>query len=381
MRIFAKVNKKFDNKDMTANTHITVNLTPASWLEQVLFSEKGVKDPTTIKRLTITGVINDISFVYIREKMAKTLQVLDMGGATVEDNTIPDRAFELCTGLTSITMPNSIKTIGDFAFCDCTGLTAITIPNSVTKIGSRAFLACSGLTSVNIPNSVTLIGSFAFFKCVGLKSVVIPNSVTEIGASAFFQCSGLTSVDIPNSVTKIGEMAFNGCTNLTSISISASVAEIGRNAFWGQIGWIVNNEYSSWSSLLNITVHSDNNVFTSIDNVLFDVDDKYLLMAYPNGRHGDYIIPDFVEKIGDNAFVGCIGLTSVTIPNSVREIGLRAFVGCSGLSSIFIPASVHTIDETAFDDCAAFITVDPKNTTYTSENGVLKRIQLRKKKE
>ena len=82
---------------------------------------------------------------------------------------------------------------------------------SVTSIGSHAFENCSGLKSVTIPNSVTSIGNFAFKNCSGLKSVTIPNSVTAIGNYAFYGCSGLTSVTIPNSVTSIGKEAFAYC--------------------------------------------------------------------------------------------------------------------------------------------------------------------------
>lgn len=107
---------------------------------------------------------------------------------------IPINAFFGCTGLTSISIPNSVTTIGDSAFFGCTGLTSISIPNSVTSIGGQAFQSCSGLTSVTIPNSVTTIGGSAFWFCSGLTSVTIGNSVEEIGESAFQNCYGLTNI-------------------------------------------------------------------------------------------------------------------------------------------------------------------------------------------
>ena len=126
-------------------------------------------------------------------------------------------AFSCCSGLTSVTIPNSVESIGEKAFQGCSGLTSVTIPNSVTSIGQFVFFGCSGLKSVAIPNSVTSIGQSAFRNCSGLTSVTIPNSVRSIGQSAFFGCRGLTSVTIPNSVTTIGALAFYICSGLTSV--------------------------------------------------------------------------------------------------------------------------------------------------------------------
>ena len=115
---------------------------------------------------------------------------------------------------------------------DCSGLTSVTIGNSVTSIGESAFYNCSGLTSVTIPNSVTYIGQQAFSSCKGLTSVTIPNSVTSIGSSAFSYCRGLTSVTIPNSVTSIGEYTFWNCSGLTSVtSLIREPFEISDNVF------------------------------------------------------------------------------------------------------------------------------------------------------
>ena len=109
---------------------------------------------------------------------------------------------------------------------------------SVTSIGNDAFENCSGLASVTIPNSVTSIGEWAFWECSGLTSVTIGNSVTSIGYGAFSWCSSLTSVTIPNSVTSIGERAFAWCSSLTSVTIGNSVTSIGNDAFYGCNGLI-----------------------------------------------------------------------------------------------------------------------------------------------
>ena len=102
----------------------------------------------------------------------------------------------------------TVAEIGEWAFSDCTGLISVSIPDSVKSIGDGAFSGCTGLTSVDIPDSVKFIGEWAFSDCTGLISVIIPGSVTEIGYWAFSGCTGLKSVTIPDSVTEIGEWAF-----------------------------------------------------------------------------------------------------------------------------------------------------------------------------
>ena len=100
----------------------------------------------------------------------------------------------------------------------------------VKEIEYEAFWWCTGLTSVTIGNSVTSIGDGAFLHCESLTSIIIPNSVTNIGVATFNGCSSLTSIIIPNSVTSIGNYAFDGCSRLTSV-IVPSHTEIENNAF------------------------------------------------------------------------------------------------------------------------------------------------------
>jgi len=108
------------------------------------------------------------------------------------------QAFEGCSSLTSMTIPESVTSIGYAAFAGCRGLTSITFPDSVTSIGDSAFNKCSSLTSITIPDGVTSIGDRAFSGCTSLTSITIPDSVTSIGGAAFWNCSSLTSITIPN---------------------------------------------------------------------------------------------------------------------------------------------------------------------------------------
>ncbi len=144
---------------------------------------------------------------------------------------IGDRAFFVCSNLTSVVIPETVTSIGEWAFSSCSNLTSIVIPEGVASIGEWAFDGCSNLTSVVIPEGVTSIGDQAFYRCSNLTSIVIPEGVTSIGSRLFQDCSSLTSIVIPEGVTSIGSDAFNGCSSLTSIVIPETVTSIGFNAF------------------------------------------------------------------------------------------------------------------------------------------------------
>ena len=228
-------------------------------------------------------------------------------------------AFGLCSGLKSVSIGNGVTTFEREVFHYCAGLKTVSIGNGVTSIGDNAFEGCSSLTSVTIPNSVTSIGSGAFSGCSGLTSVTIPNSVTSIGSFAFSFCRGLTSVVIPNSVTSIGGSAFSVCSSLTSVTIGSGVTSIGWYAF------------SSCSSLQKVIV-PEIAAWCGISFGSGDANPLYYAHHLYNGEGTeitDLIIPNSVTSIGGSAFYGCSAITSVTIPESVISIGENAFDGTS----------------------------------------------------
>lgn len=131
---------------------------------------------------------------------------------------------------TEVNIPSSINgksvtKIGESAFENCTGLINVIIPDSVVYIGLDAFSGCSSLTSVTISVNMEVIGEGAFKACDNLPNITIPDSVTTINNYAFYNCPNLTSITIPDSVTSIGTRVFTGCNQLTISGKSGSTAE------------------------------------------------------------------------------------------------------------------------------------------------------------
>lgn len=271
------------------------------------------------------SVIGSVEGHYVKGELVIPASVTYNGNA-YSVTTIGEDAFsncmgsDYCTGLTNVTIPNSVTSIGNSAFCGCRELTNVTIPNSVTTIGAGAFAGCEGLTNVTISNSVTTIAVQAFEGCIGLTNVTIPNAVTSIGVLAFNRCEGLTNVTIPNSVTTIENGAFADCDGLLNVTIPSSVTSI-------------DGSFTGCSGLESIIVDSENKVYDSRNNcnAIIETSTNTLILGCQNT-----IIPQSVTSIGDYAFFGCSGLTSITIPSSVISIGIQAFWFCNNLTSVII---------------------------------------------
>lgn len=291
-----------------------------------------------------------------------------------------------------------VTIIGDSAFYGCSGLTSITIPNSVTSIGDSAFYGCSSLTSITIENGCLSIGKYVFKNCILLKEVIIPNSVTTIGESVFAGCSGLEQLTLPfvgtttlyeqyrpyyvlgvlfgqenydgstatkqyydyynsqayntyyipdslHSVTVNGGAirfgAFYNCKNIKNITFGDNVTGVADDAFYNCSGLeaVHTTNIANWCGI---------NFANEYAQPLYYADEFYV-----NGVLAtDIVIPEGVTKIGIRAFYRCKTIESVKIPGTVTNFMNSAFEMCTSLRKVIIDEGVERIGSSAFTNCS-----------------------------
>ena len=277
---------------------------------------------------------------------------LYLNGQLVQDLIIPQGVGDVRQGVFSAYIPHIGNANAETTYNGNTGITSVTIPDSVTNVASMAFAGCSSITNMvlsltrglgtffspgsefgpasyngcrrvlqrssngyshvyYIPEAlksvvvtgVSSIEPYMFENCDMLESVVLPNSVTNIGDYAFSRCIGLTKMDIGRNVKRIGSGAFSGCGNMKKINISDMEA-------WCDI------EFPSAGA-----------------NPLYYAHDLFL-----NGEKVvECVMPEGKKSIGQYIFYGCTNLTSIVVPSSVTNIAFEAFAGCSSLTNMVLP--------------------------------------------
>ena len=298
---------------------------------------------------------------------------------TIPDSikTIDEEAFYKCTELTSIFIPDSVTSLGKSAFYECTKLASLTLGKGIKTIATSTFCDCKALTSIVIPDGVTTIETNAFYHCEAAKSVIIPKSVTEIGSSAFcytYSVESFTVAEDNESYTAIDGALFtkdkteliqyplgstqksfvlpDECTTITLAAMdSAQYVEsitFGKGIAKLEIAAIIN-----CTSLKEINVHEDNASFKAIDGNLYSKDGKKLVQYALNKDEASFTVPDGVEIIGTCSFKQAYKLESIILPSSVNTIESSAFFYCTSLKTLDIPDGITVLDSYIFAGCTA----------------------------
>lgn len=248
--------------------------------------------------------------------------------------------FSGCTSLSVISGMANVTYIGSYAFYNCSNLTAVSFGTSLAEIDDHAFKNCVKLTNCTFPSSLTILDSWCF-ENTGLTSISILSSDVKLGSGVFYNCQNIASVQINSYVPN---EAFNNCPKLTTVSVGANVG-IGYQAFYG------------CSSLKNITIAEGSEGISIGENSFLDCTGLETIS-----------LPQNVRYINRSAFNGCTSLQNVRLPFGLLEIGNYAFYGNTALKSIVIPNSVIKIGYEAFGYGSLNSILIPNSVTAIGDN-------------
>ena len=288
---------------------------------------------------------------------------------------ISQYAFMQCDGLTSVTLPSTLKCIGRYAFYGCDSLESVIVPSTVTwaaienangyfgtGIESWTFGNCPQLTgNFTIPNGVTYIGAYAFYNSA-ITSLTLPSSLRVIGGMAFAYCFDLQGViTLPDSLTAIVGGAFMNCYKVLSINIPDSANVYGFEdypeynyrtfSFVNNINWSRNVNVEAWSAN-GLSVLGARTFNGHIENGLVYRDQSKTEVTGCDYRQNSFSLPTTVDSIGQQAFTYHHNLAQITLPEGLVSIKACAFEYCSGLAQIAIPSTVSYIGGGAFSSCS-----------------------------
>ena len=284
---------------------------------------------------------------------------------------IEKSAFNKCTALTEVILPDTVTEIGESAFSR-SSVSTVNIPDGVTHIGAFAFYN-SDLSAVRIPDSVTTIGDGVFCNCMNLEQAILPEGLTEIPPQMFISCVSLTQINIPSSVSTIGSCAFEACTKLAQLTISEGVTVIDRSAFFGCTALTT---VSLPESIVDIGLGAFGGCRNLEYNHTWRGPGKYLgsegnpffaLMGVSDTDIESFTIPEETKVLAAGAFSTCECMKTIKLPDGLVAIGDQAFHDCATLSEIEIPDTVIFIGDEAFADCRLTEIVIPDSVTYMGE--------------
>lgn len=309
-----------------------------------------------IHAMKVSGVLNDVDFLTIYYDLPE-LSYLDLSDVAI--STLPNKCFYKSTNVKRIILPRTLTTIPSYTFAESI-IEEVYCYDALTYIRSYAFNKCSKLRQINLPECVLSIGDYAFESCTSITSIAFPSTLTSIGISGFSGCTqlGVISFAPECNINSLQDNTFMNCP-VTTITIPAKVSTISLTAFKDTILEHVDFESGSllttmdhyftntlkWikipANVTTITYRAFSNAdgykaCNQLESVIFEENSN--LRIIEGGKTIDaYIISGSTRVPGKKptgAFGFCESLVSITIPASVRTIGGGAFAYCESLSEV-----------------------------------------------
>ena len=310
-------------------------------------------------------------------------------------------AFVNCASLRGISLPSTLETLGEGAFSGCASLTSVSIPEGIRNISSYAFYNCTSLESVTMAEGTEAIYGLAFYGCTSLERIAFPSTLRSISDHAFYDCASLRSIVFPPALQSISDFAFYNCASLRNVTcLAATPPDVPKGAFYGMA-----DGCSLYVAPDAASTYADGpewgSMFSSIGLFAWDVtyrlDGQSITVTGPVGDLESIAVPSALEWEGEaylvtaidsEAFEGCTSLVSIALPESlqtIREsafadcmalerisfgegvtlIEQQAFAGCTSLAGITLPKGLQVLGESAFEGCTALADVILPNTMRT----------------
>lgn len=416
-------------------------LTPVPKLKTLILPESIASVPfaylenlTSLEKLTLPNGNLDASSLFRNKN--KVLETLTIRGGTYcanfsrlpslrsitlspQTTRLVSGAFEMDSGLTSVTIPASLEAIPYRAFSNCTALQTVQIESGsvLTTIGGEAFYQCQSLNSINLPASIKQIVPGAFTGCpaslqlsipgndpaieivdsilveqatktaIGatrkdITEAVIPEGVTKIKAEAFKGYANLTSVSFPSTLKTIANAAFEGCLNLNSVTFGedSQLTKIEYSAFKSchalseftlpkNLTEVTTSTFEDCPNINHFVLQAGNTALHLFDNALYQ---GSTIISYPAANSASSCtIENGTDRVDSGVFNSCSHLASVTFPDSLQYLG--GFTNCDALESVVIPAGIKSIYVSSFTYCDRLTSVrlSGANASYSSVDGIL----------
>ncbi len=239
---------------------------------------------------------------------------------------IPGLLFQNNKTLKKVYISGSVTKIGYAAFQNSAVEEVIFADSETTcLIDSDAFNGCTALTTLRLPEGLVGIGYRAFQGCTGLTSVDLPDTVYDVADNTFAGCTALETITLPDKLTALAAGMFAGCTSLKELTLPAGIADIGIMED--------GSGFADCTALENVFVDPDSRNYRSVDGVLYDYNGKTLRL-YPAGRtQNAYVIPEGVTRVGSWAFSGNESVRKVSLPSTLTRVGNCAFYDCPALDT------------------------------------------------